>query len=107
MNCFKRARRLAARALVAGALLGAVPQAMAEDRTTDWSGAYFGANIGWGHADYGWGFNPANAGAPNQFYSLEEDDGLLGGHAGLQVQIDQIVRLKGANGHIHALLSPL
>lgn len=82
---------LAAGLVFISALLAAASPSRAEDRTADWSGAYFGANIGWAHASYDWAFDPALAGAPNQAYSLGEDDGFLGGHAGVQVQIDQIV----------------
>ncbi len=58
---------------------------------SNWGGLYFGANAGWVDKSYDWAFNPAIGGAPNQAFSLGQDQGIYGGHIGFQHQWGQFV----------------
>lgn len=57
---------------------------------SNWSGLYFGANAGWVGKDYDWAFNPP-FGTFNQKFSLGQDQGIYGGHIGIQHQWGQWV----------------
>jgi len=59
--------------------------------TSNWSGLYGGASIGWMGNDFDWAFNPAIAGAPHQAYSLHSSRGVIGVHGGYQHQFGAVV----------------
>lgn len=81
------------RGVVAGlALMGAAAVSSAPASAQyNWSGMYFGGHAGLISTDIDWAFNPAIPGAVHQAYSLGKDEGIIGGHAGIQHQFGGIV----------------
>lgn len=74
---------LALSAMVAGAPAPAQAQ-------TGWSGVYIGGNVGWVGTNFDWTFDPSLAPFQDR-YSLSENNGIAGVHAGVQFQWNKIV----------------
>jgi outer membrane immunogenic protein len=80
---------------VAGvALAGAVAlgggAASADNTSYNWGGLYFGANVGWMGADVDWRFLTPSPTSPTAV-SHNYDNGILGGHVGIQHQFGMFV----------------
>jgi outer membrane immunogenic protein len=55
-----------------------------------WGGLYIGANVGWIGKDFGWTFDPSIAPFQDS-YTISQDDGIAGGHVGIQTQRGRFV----------------